>query len=322
MEIHMELIPLGSTEQNAIMGTNTYAGPWDVFSRRAYPQDDEDKPHLRMGRMIEPFLIKAAFATLDPEWLVLLGMDPALTETWTWKPGKSEFVDITKDGITCPLRSTCDGKIVASPRHQRPLMLIEAKLVIYSDKELWGNPLNAQQMHPDSLQESVVPAMYYDQVQSHFMRFPDVQVCLLPVMFNYTSKPEVYWVKRNNQRIAQIQRACWEFWAHHILEETPPVADATEGMAQYLAAQEATSAEYAMGDDEAIDLVMAWFAAKDKQATADRELTGIVNRLKEKVTITGGWGLAFGDNRLHFKPNKNGRRTLSMKGLSRDCFSK
>ena len=318
----MELIPLGSTEQNAIMGTNTYAGPWDVFSRRAYPQPDEDKPHLRMGRMIEPFLIKAALSFLDPEWLVLLGMDPAFVKTWTWKPGKSEFVDITKDGITCPLRSTCDGKIVASPRHQRPLMLIEAKLVIYSDSDLWSYPLSAQQMHPDTLRESVIPQMYYDQAQSHLMRFPDVQVCLLPVLFNYTSKPEVYYVARNNERIAEMQKACWEFWVAHIVGEAPPVSDASKGMTQYLALQEATNEMYAPATDRAIDLMEAFYKTKDEQVAVDSKLDGITNELKKMVVDTGGWGLAFGDSRLNYKPNKNGQRRLSTKGLRRDCFIK
>lgn len=317
----MKLIPLGSTEQNAIMGTNSFAGPYDVYSRRAYPEDDDDKDHLRIGRMIEPFVVRMALETLETDWLVRLGLPEKFRDTWTWKPCKSEFVDISKDGITCPLRSTCDAKIVGSNRHQKPLMLIEAKTAFYSDKELWGSPLSMQRDEPE-FRESTVPAGYYDQCQSHFMRWPELEVCLLPVMFNYTSKPSVYLVKRNPQRIAQIQRACWEFWAHHILEESPPASDATDGMSKYLAIQEATNAEYAMANDDDIDLVVAWFAAKDKQDAADRELTGIANRLKERVVATGGWGLAFGDNRLHYKPNKNGRRTLSLKGLSRDCFSK
>jgi predicted phage-related endonuclease len=199
-------------------------------------------------------------------------------------------------------------------------MLIEAKLLIYSDKELWGNPLSAQQMHPDTLQESLIPAMYYDQAMSHFMRFPDVEVCLLPVMFNYTSKPEVYWVKRNNERIAEIQKTCWKFWRDSVIGETPPDKDASQGMAHYLALQEATSEMYAPATDRAIDLMELWYKAKDKQNNVSDELDAVANELKEMITSTGGWGLTFGDARLHFKPNKNGRRTFSTKGLSRELF--
>ena len=315
----MELIPLGSTEQNALVGSNTYCGPFEVYSRRAYPQDDDDpKAHMRIGSAIEPFLIEMALKELDEDWLFILGLDLELQGKWAWKPGHSQFTNITKDGVTCPLRSTPDGRIVASSRHQKPLMLIESKFVMYSDRDLWQYPLNAQQPHPDTLRESIIPPMYYDQCQSHMMGQPDVEVVLLPVLFNYTSTPAVYWVKRDNKRIAEIQRACWSFWANCILTATEPPADATEAMAQYLARKEAVNEMYAPATDDDFRLIKAFYKAKDAELAATTELNLIANQLKKRVTDTGGWGLAFGDSRLHFKPNKNGKRTFSTKGLKRD----
>jgi predicted phage-related endonuclease len=119
-----------------------------------------------------------------------------------------------------------------------------------------------------------------------------------------------------------MQKKCWEFWVTHIVGETPPVSDASQGMAQYLALQEATNEMYTPATDRAIDLMEFWYKAKDKQTSAAEELDGIANELKEMVVEAGGWGLAFGDSRLHYKPNKNGQRRFSTKGLSRDCFTR
>lgn len=312
----MLLTPLGSTEKNALLGTNSFTGPWTVYNRRALLVPDKDKPHLREGRIIEQYIIDETWAGFDKRWLVTLGMDPEVAKTAVTKPIRSYYLNLPfGDGQVCPTRSTPDGRVVASNRHQRPLMVIEAKTAFYGDSALWGDPLGEYEEGP--VRESTIPAGYYDQCQDH-MWHTSTHICLLPVRFNFTSAAKMYWVKRNPERIEQLAAASIAFWRDHILTEIPPSPDASKGMAQYMALQEATSEEYHRAEDADYDIMRKLFTLRGQEKQIGTDLDAVANELKDRVVAHGGWGTEFNGEftgRLHYKPNKNGKRAFSVKGI-------
>lgn len=308
--------PLGSTEKNALLGTNSFSGPHEVFNRRAMPTPDDDKPHLREGRIIEQYIIDESWAAFDKRWLVTLGMDPEVAKGAVTKPIKSHFRELPfGDGQICPTRATPDGRVVASNRHQKPLMIIEAKSAFYGDTALWSDHLGKFEEGP--VVESTIPAGYYDQCQDH-MWHTDTFICLVPVRFNFTSAAKMYWVRRNDARIAELAQACLDFWRDHILTGLPPAPDASKGMRLYLAMQEATNAEFQPAEDKDYDLMRKFYALRNQQKHVEESLDATANEMKERVVKHGGWGVEYDGEftgRLHYKPNKNGKRSFSTKGV-------
>ena len=328
---------LGSTDISAIAGTNSFAGPWEVYNRLTKKLPDDDKPHLRIGRDIEWFVITDAFKHLDPYWLCRFGLEERCVETYTLKKEKARYFDAAhalRDsyesnygtklctgkvmGETPLFRSTPDGRVVSNPRAQRPVITIEAKTAFYADRQLWGNPLpTPEEAEEAPITESQVPAAYYDQAQWH-MAATGTGICILPVIFDFTSNPVVYWVQRNSRRIRELVWLGTEFWNSYIIGDATPPPDASDGMKLHLALQEVQSADYIPAEDGDYDMVRQLFAAREAKKTAAAIEAEYQNRLRLRVVTAGASGISFDGEfkgRFNFKMNKSGKRIMSMKGL-------
>lgn len=331
--MELKIPAIGSTDISAIAGTNSFSGPWEVYNRLTKELPDKDAPHLRLGRDIEWFIITDAFKRLDKRWLIELGLPESYVRTATLKKEKPRYFDATfvRKKPTRPnfttqqapasvaiFRSTPDGRLVANARAQRPIFTIEAKTAFYADRELWANPLGDYEDRDDGpLVESSVPAAYYDQAQWH-MATTGTEVCLLPVIFDFTSYSQVYFVRRNRFRIATLLELGEQFWADYIVGDDTPSPDASEGMKLHLALQEVRSEDFLPANDGDYDAMRRLLVAREAKKTATSIEAECQNRLKLRVVESGMSGIIFDGEfkgRFNFKMNKAGKRTVSMKGI-------
>ena len=311
---------IGSTDITALAGTSPFAGPWEVYNRITKPRKEEgaEASHLSMGRDLEQWLLTAV-ARLDPRWLVLLGLPSEAAETFRVKEG----LPIHSTAGSAVTRSTPDGRVVLSARHRRPVMSVEAKTCFYGSRQDWGRPLGDYDTWVESaapLHASTVPANYYDQCQWH-MRHAGTRVCLLPVVFNYTTTVPVYVVVRDDDRIAALERLADRFWTDCVIGDRLPPPDASEGMKQHLALQEAASEEYLPGDSTHEGYLDGLEAAKAKIAEGEAEKKTWQNQLRAAIVDSGGIGLYFNSEtrkgRVSYKENKRGVKTLVTTGAKR-----
>lgn len=309
---------IGSTDISGIVGTSPFAGPWEVYNRITKPQEDRETGHLKMGHDLEPFLLEAV-KRIDPRWLVRLGLPEAAATTFAVKPGKS----VHSTAGRAPTRSTPDGRIVKTARHQKAVISIEAKTAWYADRTQWARPLgdyDEWELSGDALLASAVPASYYDQAQWH-MYHEGTSVCLLPVAFNYTTSVKTYVVVRDASRIGTLVAAADEFWCNYIIGGATPPPDASDGMKAHMAAAEAENEEYAPAEDIHEEYLDGLDRAKAAAAEAEKEKKKYQNLLRAAIVESGGAGLYFDSptrkGRISYKLNKKGAKTLSVVGAKR-----
>lgn len=189
----------GSTDVSKIMGTSSYAGPYDLYHSKLNDEVVEVSAQMKMGLLMEPI-----FRQLAQESLEYLGLDP-----------DDEVIDgetYLQSGFMYSSRSTPDALLKNNKK-----VCFEFKRHRYEMLEDYGDQLTNE-----------VPPMEYDQVQWH-MHHSGCEVCFVGVFFKGSDEMRWWRVERDEKRIKEIDEAAFQFFVSNLQGKVCPPVDATEG---------------------------------------------------------------------------------------------
>ena len=189
----------GSTDVSKIMGTSSYAGPYDLYHSKLNDEIVDVSPQMKMGLLMEP-----VFRQLAQESLEYLGLDPSDEVI----EGETFF----ESGFMYSSRSTPDALL-----KNNKAVCFEFKRHRYEMLDDYGDYLTNE-----------VPPMEYDQVQWH-MHHSGCEVCFVGVFFKGSDEMRWWRVERDEKRIKEIDYAAMTFFVNNLQAKVCPPVDATEG---------------------------------------------------------------------------------------------
>lgn len=262
---------IGSTDAAAILGISPWSNPFDVWLSKT-GQKEVKQPTL-------------------PMWLGLRLQSVV-----------AELYEIKSAEAGQQVRVRADRRLHVHPQRRwqfthldyrirgRPRYLIECKTSHTRDG--WGEPGSAN-----------IPAHYWTQVQ-HEMAVVNGDVTDVAVLFGHRAF-EIFTVLRDVDFIERMTDAEQEFHERYVLTGTPPPIDHTDAARRFL------NRRYPKDDGiilpatpEQHELTDAYRAALDVQATADKNVDRLKNRLIEIIGPNAG--LRGGDFEITYRQVKGG----------------